>query len=67
MVGGWRTKEGVEVNLDLNSERGGAGSMVDRKTGIIRENERIGPKWFATIRASFRETLKSLPSDVVRR
>jgi len=35
VVRGWRAKKRVEVHLNLNSERGGAGGMVDSKPGII--------------------------------
>lgn|SRR6266436_611209 len=37
-----RAKEGIEVYQDLGGERGGAGSMVDKETSIIRENEWVG-------------------------
>jgi hypothetical protein len=35
VVGGRRAEEGVEIDQDLGGERGGAGSMVDKKASII--------------------------------
>jgi hypothetical protein len=42
VIRGRRAKEGIQVYQDLRRERGGAGGMVDRQPGIIRENEGIG-------------------------
>jgi len=49
VVGCWRAKEGVEVYLDLNSERGGAGGMKDGHPGIIIHDQGILRKRFGTV------------------
>jgi hypothetical protein len=61
MVRSRRTEKSVEVYLNLNGERGGAGGMKDHKPGIIREDEGIGSKRFAAVGASFRETANACP------
>jgi len=53
------TKEGVEVNLNLNRERGGAGGMKDVEARIIIHDQGILFQRFGAIRAPFREALDS--------
>jgi hypothetical protein len=64
VVRGRWAKEGVEIDLNLNSERGGAGGMVDSKPGIIRENEGISSQGFPTVWAPLRETRNACPKTM---
>ncbi len=54
-------KEGVEVYQDLGGEGGGAASMVDLESGIVRDDERIGGQGFGTVGTAFRQTRNPCP------
>ena len=61
LIGSRRAEEGVEIDQDLRRERGSTRGMVDGQPAIIRENEWVGPKRFATVLAPFRETPNPSP------
>jgi hypothetical protein len=52
-------EERVEINLNIKSECGGAGSVEDVEARIIIHDQGVLFQWFGAIRAPFREALDS--------